>query len=482
MAIWYVSPTGNDSNDGTTTDDSHAWLTWGKAFQSTSVQPGDTVYFKGGVYQKNLNDGNIYYPSRSSNGTGWDITRDGTSEAWINYWAYPDETPILDCTGAYDADERLVYGIRCGNAVNYVHFKGLTIRNVEQNPAFPGDELGYNSSQVWCWRMSGRFIMENCVIHDIGGFGYELSGTSAPNYAQVINCDVYNCVDTLTLTSPGNDGYGFSNYEGGGQIIYYHCRAWGCGDYGFQAGTKSSGSSDQYVIYDGCWAFDNGRLEGVGNGFTCGWIAYTDGNIKRDYRNCIAAYNRATGWKSLDYKYPSAVYMNIYNCVGYHNGYHEDDLPSGGVYGYMIEMDNTLDTDAHELLRVMKNNISYDNEHGDVWTKGGLGLYTHEYNSWDSPNYLTIVPSDFISLGGTDNENIALLSSARQSDGSLPDLNGFLHPATNGQLVGVGIDLGLEYDGDSIEWKSIPSIGAFEDIGAPHNISIRAYVSKIGLA
>ena len=45
---YYVTPRGNDANDGSDTISTKAWKTWQKAF--LMAQAGDTVYFRGGVY------------------------------------------------------------------------------------------------------------------------------------------------------------------------------------------------------------------------------------------------------------------------------------------------------------------------------------------------------------------------------------------------------------------------------------------------
>ncbi len=44
-AQYYVATDGDDNNPGTFTQ---PWATWNKAF--LTAQPGDTVYFRGGVY------------------------------------------------------------------------------------------------------------------------------------------------------------------------------------------------------------------------------------------------------------------------------------------------------------------------------------------------------------------------------------------------------------------------------------------------
>jgi len=76
----YVSPTGNNANDGTTV--ASAWLTISKA--ASTVSPGTTVYVRSGVYHEAV----TITVSGSNSSTGW-----------INFQNYPGENPIVDGTG-----------------------------------------------------------------------------------------------------------------------------------------------------------------------------------------------------------------------------------------------------------------------------------------------------------------------------------------------------------------------------------------------
>jgi hypothetical protein len=446
-ATYYVATDGDDGNPGTL---AQPWATWGKAFNATEIQPGDTVYFRGGVYQKDINEGLSYwfYPSRSSGGSGYNITRGGNASAWVYYWGYPTDIiagnyPILDCTGDYNPlYTGGTWGIRASGAANYIHLKNLKIRNVSQYPHHT--EYGEYGEAIGMAIAGNPFILENLEVYNILGTGIEIrGGADFPNYSYIINCDVHDCCDSLSTEYPGNDGYGF-DHSGGGRLYYKNCRAWLCGDYGFANYTMTSADSNQYTEYDGCWAFNNGMLEGVGHGFCMGWIAYTDGNLKRVYKNCISAFNRGNGWSTYDYKssYPHAVYANILNCTAYSNG----GFVGGGMYGYFIDMFYTSDTDENELKRTLKNNISYDNLNGAVspWPNA---LYTHSHNSWDIP--ITLTDNDFVSLDSTG------ISGPRQKDGSLPVLN-FLKLSSTSAAIDAGTDVGLDYN------NAAPDLGFYE--------------------
>jgi len=443
--IWYFSPTGNDdTGDGSI---GNPWATWGKAFNWEAIAAGDTVYFRGGVYNKNIAEGDDdwYYPNRSQEGTGYNISRDGALGDTLYYLAYPGEVPILDCYNAYHATNRYCWGIYAGS-VNYVKFKGLTVRNVRQ---IAGRNMACFGMQI----RGGDIIVENCKFYNIWGVGLRIGANTSKN-VYITNCDAYNCCDSLSTDLPGNDGYGFSVIESNGNVYFSGCRAWNCGDDGFNAGILESQYSAQYIEYNGCWAFSNGMLEGGGYGFKMGWFSYTDGNLKRTYTNCIAAYNRWGGWTTNDrWSWaPHAAYCNVFNNIAYHNGYSGLSL----CYGFMIN--NTYDSDANELKRTLKNNISYANEDGAIG--GAIGyLYTHETNSWDNPPGVTITDADFLSLDSTG------ITAARQADGSLPDndcYNKFLRLSSTSLAYQAGVDVGLTYDAVDSLWRDPPSIGAYE--------------------
>lgn len=426
-ADFYVATDGNDSNPGTF---EQPWATWGKAFNSTAVQPGDTIYFRGGVYSMTSN--NLSYPGTL--GSGYDITRDGTLGDTIRFWAYPGETPILDCSNVTGTGNN--YGINA-NDVSYVHFKGLTVRNVNQRSA---------SDAAYGWIISGDNLkIENCVAHDNGGMGFNSLG----HEIYYLNCDSYNNCDSLTTSLPGNDGVGFTNKDlsnTDGSVYYRNCRAWNNGDQGFSA------ISVGYLEFDNCWSFNNGLYQGEGHGFKMGAVGLTQpafGPLKRKYTNNLAVYNRANGWTTNDNTTYYARPMLVYNNLAYYNGYPEGY--AGVSYGFVIY--NTAGTDEEENSRVYRNNIAYYNHDGNTLIPAGA-TYTHSNNSWDGG--ATIDATDFAALPATQEAGITLLTTARGPDGSLPSLGNYFQLAEGSDAIDAGTDVGLPFDGDA------PDLGAFE--------------------
>jgi len=429
---YYVSTTGSDSNLGTI---SSPWLTWGKAFTSTSVNAGDIVLFRGGTY-----------PMTVTTGAGYAVTRAGTSNNWITYSNYPGEVPILDCD-AITPSIPYSSGVGADTNVgaNYIKFIGLTIRNVWQKT----DAHEITATAFGC--TNGYFTFENCTAYNIDGHGFNsifVPAFTIPNGTHTfINCDAYSCSNTYAVAPalPGNAGSGFASYnfyDSQGYAYFINCRAWQCGDQGFSL------AGDNYISADGCWSFDNGLLQGDGHGFKLGWVDFTSSNIRRVVTNCIAANNRVCGITTNDQYYPVVCHMNIYNNFLYHNGYYL----GYESYGFGVWVNNTTGSDTEELFRVFKNNLAYDNALDNAKIDSGAS-YTHDHNSWDT--FVTITNSDFASLDSSQ------LSASRQSDGSLPIIT-FGKPTSSSNLVGAGINVGLIYDGANNLWNNPPSIGAYE--------------------
>jgi len=413
---WYVATDGNDEGAGTIGD---PWLTWEKAFTSSSVQAGDTVYFRGGVY-----------PTTVTDGTGITITRDGTITDTLCYFNYPGETPILDFSNIVSTAD-YQYGIN-GNGLNYVKFKGLTFRNmVRQTVGYAG--FGFRIGT------SSNIVIENCTGYNMWGKAFEGRRNTNLYY---INCDAYNCCDTVPRNvNPGESGTGFHTENTDtrtGSTYYINCRAWNCSDQGFAFYDIG------YIEVDGCWSFHNGGLSAGGHGFKVGWAFDTDPNpSQRIVANCIAAYNRSSGITTNDASH-KAPKINMYNNIAYHNGYYDDWSPY--VRGFML-YNAPESTCEQELLRILKNNISYANEYQPIYVASGA-CYTHDHNTWDTE--VTVTDADFLLVDSTG------ITAARQADGSFPDnncYNQFLHLASTSDLIDAGTELGYGDDIGAFQYE-----------------------------
>jgi hypothetical protein len=239
MATYYVSTSGNDGNVGSI---GSPWKTWQKGMNT--VAAGDTLYIRGGTYTGMYN---TFYGVNINN-------HDGTALNPINIYAYPGETPILNCAGLAGAGTH--YGIYLYGCV-YWNFKGLTISNVREYSGYSGKGWEISNCQ--------HFLYELCVVTGCGN-GFTFAGGGVFTDIIFKNCDSYSNWDTVNTGDLCN-GFG-ANVVAGSTITYEGCRAWQNSDDGFDFY-----GSEGYFTVKNCWAFNNGPWhggDGNGNGSDIG--------------------------------------------------------------------------------------------------------------------------------------------------------------------------------------------------------------------
>jgi len=452
---YYVAVDGDDSGPGTY---DRPWGTWQKAF--ASAKAGQTVYFRGGVW----------YPQDHSRGnavveinTDANIGHKGTADKPIQFFNYPGEVPILDCSQV-DMTGNKFNSALSFSKTHYIHLKGLTVRNVVQPVS------GELASGVGVG-MSSNFTIENVTVHNVGGRGMSYWGISGhpdyPEYAidttRYINCDVYDCIDLLSsVPGNGSDGWKLDN-ESAGYLYFYGCRAWNCGDDGFDI------SGPGITVFDNCWSFGHNMPNAPdGNGFKfganrgVGAVQDSQGNthvgpnvegVRKIVRNCISAGNIGVGFFDLAYApyYPNQ--SEVYNNVAYANGI--------GIALYVNADYKGVNPSSY------KNNIVYKPSEKDAggrpYKLSTTSKYIASHNNWDfadntivgslpwwqpSKN-LQVSDDDFVSL------DMSQLSRPRKPDGSLPDIT-FMKLAKGSKLIDAGTDVGIPYYG------SAPDIGYAE--------------------
>lgn len=416
---YYVAPSGNDDNQGTI---NKPWATWQKAFET--AQAGDTVYFRGGVYYKE--PAYIAADILPNEGHG----HNGSPGSYIHYLNYPGETPVLDCSrvipkrpsgGGYEYNAGLYI-----DGARYLHFRGLTIRNVYQvyDNVF--------SQGLVC--VDSKFqIFENVTVCNITGRGIYYSPTYAPDSSYFINCDIYNCVDSFYSGGfAGGWGDGFNAGNEDNSYLYLEgCRVWNCSDDGFNMWGQG------LLVLKNCWAFKNGRLDGDGCGFKMNvpWDE-SDPDLHRIFENNISAFNIGNTGAGFTENNNGMVTVSshMYNNTSYKN-----------MTGFTTIGNNV----GPQRNNIYRNNIAYDNsQYDDEESQGGV-FYTNDHNSWNAATGVTVTDADFLSL------DVNQLERPRKSDGSLPDIT-FLKLKSNSDLINKGIDVGLPYSG------SAPDLGYSE--------------------
>jgi hypothetical protein len=409
-ADYYVSPDGSDSNPGTF---DKPWASWDKAFE-TATSPGDTTYFRGGVY---------YATTKQDETDGIN----GTAEAPVCFFNYPGEKPILDCSPKTKSSP----GVQFYKA-NHIKVRGLTVRNNRQIG-------GATNAYGFYFYLCPHVTVDKCVTHDIGYRGFYFFDVDT---LYVNKCDSYNVVDSLS-TAPGNagDGYimsGRDESDTTDYAVFKQCRAWHVSDDGWDI------HSNGYIELDSCWAFNCGGYEAYnwGNGLKMDlsvWLPRT--MLSRRVTNCVLAYNRGSGLTTNDNNtFPMP--MEIIGNTSVYNGLYGSD-------GHGFTVLNSGGTDAQEKRRVFKYNIAFGNTVRDFNPVPGAG-YSASLNSWQDA--VTDLASHFVSVDSTG------LSAPRKADGSLPDLPFFIKKRTASHLIDAPIEAGY----DLLYYGNGPDLGHYE--------------------
>lgn len=426
---YYVHPNGSDAASG---DINHPWKTWQKAFDV--ARPGDTVFFRGGVY----------YPyNPPSIDAYFGKQRSGTEKEWICYMAFPGEEPILDLSLIVRTSQWTGLSI---NWATYIHFKGLTVRNAYQRYA------GTITLSGWGMTGTSNIIVENCKVHNIGGRGFAYYGyfgehnIENPQVPDVpydttrfINCDVYMCQDSLNNGGEGGsavggfgDGYKGSTHLGG-YLSYEGCRAWDCSDDGFDPNWQG------FINIENCWSFRNGRWQGDGYGYKIAtWekvnVEVTEvPGLLRNFTNNIAAFN--SQGPGLGITYGSARPM----C----NGNWSNNTFYKNKYGIDVSHEYLATNTVYSMI--FRNNVVYNNQTNFICSGPP---YIAENNNFSSsfPYGYTIPTNDDDFVHVDQQLAIAELTAPRKTDGSLPDIT-FLKLKSTSDLIDAGKDIGIPYYG-----------------------------------
>ncbi len=397
-ANYYVSPTGSDSNPGTF---EKPFKNWDKVI--SVVKPGDLVYLRGGIYSHSTKDkGSACYL----------VGKSGLAGSYIKFWAYPGETPILDCK-----NKPLVSGQGIFLTGNYWHIKGIEVINMLQGYSATNTSTVVRGITI---KNSSNNIFENIKIHNIQGIGMGMTENSTQNLIK--NSDFYDNYDQLTINYAGvpyhggnADGVHLRAYKGSTNTIK-GCRFYNNSDDGLDL-WENEGT----MTIDSCWSFKNGRDRGDGNGFKLGRTIKTKELYpQRLVYHCISYGNKAMGFDQND----ANVTMVFYNNIAFANK---------GM-GYYLAKFN--------LKNIIRNNVSLSNGFADNFTAES----SISNNSW---NGYAISTSSFVSV------NSAELLYQRKANGNLPDIS-FLVPSTSSVLIDKGKNVGLLYKGVA------PDIGVFE--------------------
>jgi hypothetical protein len=282
-AVFYVAPGGNDANPGSLASP------FGSIVKAAAlVNPGDTIYVRGGTYSLN-ND--------------IQLLRAGTSGNPIRLWAYPGETPILD----FAAAPPLYQALTVQN--DWWHLKGITVKR---------------SKSFGLWTNGSNNIFENMTFTQNRGSGFSMSGANGriPTNNLILNCDSIQNYDVGTH-GENADGFVAANLIGLGNV-FHGCRAYGNSDDGWDLWQASAA-----VTIESCWSYYNGlnfwndpSWQGDGNGFKLGRLSGA-----HVINNAMAWSNTYNGFDTN----ANGTGLHISNSVAYANNFRNwqiEDLPT----------------------------------------------------------------------------------------------------------------------------------------------------------
>ncbi|MFA9390273.1 MAG: T9SS type A sorting domain-containing protein [Prolixibacteraceae bacterium] len=422
--VFYVAPDGTDSNLQGTIENPFESIKKAQIYANA----GDTVYIRGGNYQMRM-DQIAQYNDIWAYVTVLD--KSGSEGKMINYWAYPEETPVFDYSAIKPAEKRIFAFYLTGS---YIHIKGIEVVGVQVTIT------GHTQSE--CFEIKGsNNILEQISMHDGMAIGvYILRGSNN----LILNCDAYRNYDSVSENGVGGntDGFGCHAPTGHKNNIFRGCRAWLNSDDGYDCI-----SSGEPVLFDHCWAFYNGYSgnfisRGDGNGFKAGGYGSTaldrlpNPIPSNTVQFCLSVRNKQSGFYSNHHLTGSKWYNN----TAYLNKRNFNMLNREGptANGYLKDVPGW----GHTL----KNNL-------------GLGATYQELTDIDTAacdltaNYfdldVVVTKDDFLSL------DQSLLTAPREADGSLP-VNDFMRLAPNSDLINRGINIGFQFKG------LFPDLGCFE--------------------
>ncbi len=408
----YLSPQGNDANQGTLSSPLYSLST-----AAARATKGTTIFMLPGTYN---------YNARVN------LSASGTESEPIIIQAKDWGEVVLDFTNQpYGRNDSSYVGVYLSG--NYWKIQGLTICHAGDN----GIKIEGSYNYI------GRCVTHHCGDTGIQlGFGHTYKNSTGLDcaYNTIENCDSYLNYD---FDNHGDaDGFACKMHNGKGNV-FRGCRAWrNCDD------AWDLYETDWSVVLEDCWAWESGNKTdfstdsfytntdylskkgvskptsaGNGNGIKLGGNG-TGGSSKGTHYaiNCVAFGSDITGSvKGFDENsHGDGVVMR--NCVAWDNG-----------YNYMFENGGTKTEFTGCVSFYTGTGLNKPNRHvGECGGKPTMSNNNFFSDGGDLVMNKTVTADDFITIS----EDAA--KAPRQSDGSLPD-NGFAKFKPSSQYYGTGM-------------------------------------------
>ncbi len=389
---YYVSPSGNDNNNGSV---EAPFLTLKKAIESAKA--GTTIYLREGTY-KPLQSEIMRPGAEGAYDAIYNLGTKGTAAAPITITGYEDEKAVIDLSLVKSTARMIGFYVKA----DYWRLKNFEIVGIQVT------QTGHTQSINVGLFGGNNTIIENVSMHD--GMGIGVYATRGSNNL-VLNCDAYNNYDPVSENGAGGncDGFGFhlnkSTYTGN---VIRGCRAWRNSDDGFDLINNQSP-----VVIENCWAWENGydadrvsRGDGTGfksGGYGMGSTVAESVNVPRNIvRNCIAWSNKQAGF----YANHHLGGLDFLNNTSYRNKRN---------FNMVNRKSRTEAVDVDGYEHHLTSNLSYKPTMSDA-------LCVNINTSLCEINNNTFLPAMSLSDGDFESLDASQLLSPRNSDGSLPEI------------------------------------------------------------
>jgi len=403
---YYVSPTGSDTNNGTST--STPFQTIQKALNV--VHPGDTANLMAGTYNTSLK-----------------LVTSGTSSAPIIVQNYNGASVTIN-----SGTSRAIYLGSANGAINYYTFSGLTITSTYQS-SYSGTNSGYNwsidfSSGSW-WgygapvdnasasQGNNGFVVQNCTITGAIAFmgnhctvnNCYLNGNNqwvdgvfdsciVSNHNNVTNNHIYNYTDRAY--------HGMSNvsYDNVSYNVCYNCGAGGNG------GT---------IDFDGEYVPDTYCIANYNTIYNC----KTAGDVGIQFEN---GFN-CTVIGNVIYNCDSGIVMINYAANGENGGTAYQEYRN--TLTHTVIMNNVISGTAKTgigLIQSPGNSIYNNTVMTNGSSLGAIGCFNGGYSDYTSSN--TIIENNVIT---NDSQGIVIQTGSNGSNNTISN-NLFYSNGNNG--------------------------------------------------
>ena len=394
-----MAPDGDDGNPGTI---EAPFATVQRAHDLAALQPGDVICLRGGTY----------YPTQRTVFSKW-----GDENNYFVVRSYPGEVPVIDGENIPEGDTNH------GSTETWV-FKNAGYWKVE------GPIHVTNGRGAGVFIDGSQYLEFELVVSSYNGKRAARAGhgffvwSSSSSDILFLNCDAHHNANHLWKSGEDQQSNQYQHGDGwrifdGTNIRLVGCRAWHNLDDGFDLVRTPN-----RVELTRCWAAysaiddADGSITGTPNRRMSRWegdgikLGYEDDVGQHSTKQCLSWNNNSHGWTVRGGPYV------IDNSAAYNN------------------REEAFSRIYNNPSNVRRNTYGYQNRSGDG---GGAATYSG----------ISVSDEDFASLDD------AGMLGARKPDGSLPDTD-FLKPVPGGDLVDVGVDVGIPYEG------SAPDIGPFE--------------------